>query len=119
MTIAIDFDGVIASYDGWKGKPTFPKPVAGVKFALDAIKAAGDIIIVNTCRKEIEAVRNYMDEYLLPYDYINFNPENEKQGLSDRKIVADVYIDDRAIRFSGNWLDTLSEIDNFKPWWRK
>lgn len=119
MTIAIDFDGVIANYEGWKGKPTFPKPVDGVKFALDAIKAAGNIIIVNTCREETAAVKNYMDEHLLPYDYINFNPENIEQHLSPSKIRADVYIDDRAICFKGKWLDTLAELDQFKEWWRK
>lgn len=32
-------------------------------------------------------------------------------GLSNTKYPADVYIDDRALRFQGNWEDTGKEVE--------
>lgn len=119
MTIAIDFDGVISNYTGWKGVPTLPGPIPGARESIKFLRAAGNKIIVHTCRSDIDAVKHYLDEYMIEYDYINFNPDNESLFLNDKKILADLYIDDRAIHFNGSWTDTLSKIDEFKPWWRK
>jgi hypothetical protein len=30
--------------------------------------------------------------------------------------MADIYLDDRALNFRGNWVDSLKEIDGFQVW---
>ncbi len=117
--IAIDFDAVVSEYYGWQGKGVFGVPVKGAKESLDWLKQAGYRVIINTSRQETWLIAEYMEKHSIPYDYINFNPENVRLHLSPVKVVADVYIDDRALRFDGNWKKTLLEAVHFKPWWKK
>ena len=119
-TIAIDFDATIAIYTGWKGKGVFGPPVPGVKEALERFRKEGALIIINTTRSEIDEVRKYLQEHHLPFDYINYNPANQEQQLSGAKVLADVYIDDRAIGFGGRWTDEYVErVLSFKPHWKR
>lgn len=119
-TVAVDFDGVISAYTGWKGKGIFAAPVAGCKDMLDKLREEGWVIIVHTTRSETDQIITYLAENQIPYDYINYNPKNVEQGLNQGKPLADVYIDDRAIRFGGNWDENLlNAIHNSDPWWRK
>lgn len=57
-TLAVDFDGVIANYDGWNG------PV--VK-ALCDLSAEGWKIVVYSTRGEDE-IRGYLARHIIPYD---------------------------------------------------
>ena len=120
MIIAVDFDGVISFYDHWKGKGVFGAPVKGCQEALSYLKEQGHTIIVYTCRLEIDKVQEYLLAHGVPFDYINYNPDNYKQMLHPAKIVADVYIDDRGVCFQGQWdKEFVSQIVNFKPWGKK
>ena len=120
MNIAIDFDGVISSYSGWKGKGVFGDPIEGVKEALVALKGNNHTIIINTTRLEIDLVAAFLKKWEIPYDHINLSPRNQEQMLHPAKQAADVYIDDRAVCFQGKWdEDFLKQVKNFKPWWRK
>lgn len=113
-TIAVDFDGTIAKYDGWSGIGEFGEPIENAKWALDLMKEKLDYtIIIHTCRLEIPAVREYLVKHNIPFDYINHNPENIEFDLNPLKIKADVYIDDRAIRFTGSWSETIGELTRF------
>ena len=119
-TIAIDFDGVISEYNGWRGKGVFGPPTPGVLYALTQFKETGYIVIVYTCRLEIDLIKEYMEKHNLPYDYINFSPVNIIQDLHPAKVAADVYIDDKGLRFIGSWsLAFINEVLEFKPWWRE
>jgi hypothetical protein len=120
MTIAIDFDGVIAEYRHFKGKGVFGTPIEGVKEALTEFREAGHIIIINTTRLEVHQIAEYMELNGLPYNYINFNPKNIEQLLHPSKVLADVYIDDRGVTFSGKWSpEFIDMVLNFKPYWRE
>jgi hypothetical protein len=120
MIIAVDFDGVIANYDEWKGRGIFGKPVEGVAVGLIYLRANGHKIMVYTCRSEIDDVEKYLKVHEIPYDFINHCPENDKNNLHPAKQYADVYIDDRGIRFEGKWdNDFLNAVINFKPWGKK
>lgn len=116
MIIAVDFDGVIANYDTFRGERHCGGPVDGVKVALD--KLDGHTIIVNTCRAGVSDLHKYMERHNLPYSFVNFSPRNVERGLSLSKIAADIYIDDKAICFKGNWAQTLKEIERFKVWYK-
>lgn len=118
-TIAVDFDGVISKYDKFLGKGVFSPPVDGVAKGMQELRDAGWIIIVHTTRSETDCILSYMEKYSIPFDFINYNPKNVLLGLSLGKPIADVYLDDRAIRFDGNWgQDIIDNINNAKEWWR-
>ena len=39
--------------------------------------------------------------------------------ITNIKIPATIYIDDRALKFNGDFGDALAEINNFKTYWEK
>ncbi len=109
-TIICDFDGTIAE---WGKYPEPGSPTSRVKESLQELKDMGFEILISSCRtsnemskhpidKEIEKRR--IEEYLLkheiPYDEV----------LKTDKPIATFYIDDRAIRFNGNWQEVLEQI---------
>ena len=53
----------------------------------------------NDVYKQINDVKEWLRKYQIPYDDITGN-----------KLAAEFYIDDRGIRFEGNWTDTLATI---------
>ena len=114
-TICIDFDGVIASYQGWEGTDKFGDPVPGVQSALKVLRQEGYRIIIFTTRKVTAALKKYLKDNDITYDYINRNPDQPKDAGTD-KPVADIYLDDRAVCFRGNWKYALNDIAYFRPW---
>lgn len=111
-TIAVDFDGVIAEYDGWKGTGVLGAPRLDVVAALRALRGEGWKIVIFTTRGEAE-ISAYLSEHQIPHDEINRNSDYKTQGL---KPVADVYWDDRAVRYSGNAQKDLELIRGFRTW---
>ena len=119
-TIAIDFDGVISDYRGWKGKGNFAPIIPGAKDRINSLFEEGWTIIIHTTRSETYLVARFLSANGVKFNHINKNPENEKLGLSREKPIADVYLDDRAIRFLGSWDENLmKEIKESQPHWRK
>lgn len=115
QTICVDLDGTIAHYTDWQGEDTFGSLVPGSREALESLKAKGWLVIVHTTRASKSKVEEYLKSHGVPFDYINenpFQPENARGG----KIYANVYVDDRAIEFSGDWKKTLLQIESFVPW---
>lgn len=101
LTIAVDFDGTLCSH-------AFPeigehnrihRRIA--KF-LTFEKEKGAKLILYTCREDLPE-RKYLSEavewckkvYGLEFDYINENPQNPFGN--GRKVMADLYIDDRSL----------------------
>ncbi len=118
-TIAVDFDGVISKYDKWLGRGVFGDPVDGIGALLWLLRAEGWIIIIHTTRSEVDLVKKYLLYHAIPFDHINFNPENVDQGCGLSKPLATVYLDDRAVCFNGDCKKAYNDIVNFKPWYRK
>jgi len=117
-TICIDFDGVISDYkSGWQGLGVYGKPIPGVDRATKWLKDHGWFIIINTCRDEDEQIAEFCKQNNIWFDSINENPNQPKDGSS--KPMADVYLDDKAIGFTGDWGMTLDKIECFKPWWEE
>jgi hypothetical protein len=101
-TIAVDFDGVIASYDeGYQGVDVFGQPIPGASETLQALKDEGWRVIIYTVRQDTPALYSYLENNQIPFDYINHNPDSP-ESTNRGKPLADVYLDDRAIRFT-NW----------------
>lgn len=107
----IDFDGVIADYsEGFQGVCVYGKPMPGAAGALCRLAADGWRIIVLTARRDAETpfIERYLDKHGIPYSTV-----------TTRKPSAHVYVDDRAIRFDGDWEKTLREILGFEPYYHR
>lgn len=93
--IAIDFDGTL-----WETNwPRLVRPILPVIEMAKARKAAGDKLILWTCREgaELDAAVEACRNYGLEFDAVNDNlPElKEEWGNNPRKVAADVYWDDK------------------------
>jgi hydroxymethylpyrimidine pyrophosphatase-like HAD family hydrolase len=111
-TIAVDFDGVLAEYDGWKGPSVLGPPRSDVLEVLRILREEGWKIVVYTTRAE-EDISGYLRQHQIPYDEINKKSAYRNSGS---KPVATVYWDDRALRYTGNAFDDLQNIRGFRTW---
>lgn len=109
--IAFDFDGVLAKYDGWEGYQHLGEPIDGMRKVLQQLKSDGWKIIIYTTRGNAE-IAEWCKKYDMLYDYINMNPEI--QGQNPGKPVASIYVDDRAIRFTGDAKKLMKDIREFE-----
>ena len=107
----VDFDGVIADYgEGFQGVGAYGEPLPGVAGALHRLAADGWRIIVLTARQnaEVPFIQRYLDKHGIPYSKV-----------TTRKPNAHVYVDDRGLRFDGDWKKTLREISEFEPYYHR
>lgn len=111
-TIAVDFDGVIANYDGWEDIGTFGPPREDVIDTLMTLRNEGWRIVVYSCRPSSE-IAPYLVENSVPFDEIN---QNSSSSTGGPKPVATVYWDDRACQYSGDARKDLEIIRNFRTW---
>lgn len=115
--ISFDFDGVLATYNGFAGKDDIKEPNVEVVKAITLLKKKGCQILLHSTRGD-EFLKMYCQMYSIPVDYINRQPHQE--GDNPGKPIAFVYVDDRAICYKGESAETLvSEILNFEPYWKK
>ncbi len=111
-TIAVDVDGVLAEYDGWKGPGVVGKPREDVVKALRILRGEGWKIVIHTTRSELE-IMSWLEQHNIAYDEVNRNSAYQNSGS---KPVATVYWDDRAVRYSGDGMKDLGEIRGFRTW---
>ncbi len=114
-TIAFDFDGVIAKYEGFKGVHDVAEPIMEVVKAITLLKEKDFKILIHSTRGD-DFLKSYCEKFSIPFDYINKRPD--RQGENPGKPVAYVYVDDRAICYNGQDAQALvGEIENFKAYW--
>jgi hydroxymethylpyrimidine pyrophosphatase-like HAD family hydrolase len=123
--IAVDFDGTIADFKF----PAIGDPKPGAREALEAFRAMGYRIMIYTCRTSryypeifatsddynenvmgrttVVAMKNWLDEHQIPYDDIDDG--------SLGKPLANVYIDDKGLRFSDNWEEIQTWVTQYQP----
>lgn len=107
----IDFDGTLCKFAFPDIGPIEPD----VKEALEILKKAGYTTKIHSCRTatywnqederkiHIQLMQDFMERHSLPYDEIILSPTMDKP-------IADVYIDDRAIKYNNNWLQIAREL---------
>lgn len=100
MIIAVDFDNVIYDHDGvWRAGELTRDPVLGAPESLASLRAAGHKIVINSTRNwnkhHRERIAAWMQLHGIQYDEI-----------PTHKPCADVYIDDKAMRFT-TWPEAL------------
>ena len=103
-TVAIDLDGCLAYYDGWRGPGYIGPPIDTMVLVCHWLHARGYRIVVNTCRlnrtnneeysvdteKSLGTIRKWLNDHKLPFVEIS---------LDAGKPFAHAYVDDRAVRF--------------------
>lgn len=107
-TVCLDFDGVLHSYrSGWCGAEVIPDPpIHGTREAIMRLRQQYRVVVLSARCHTAEgrqAVSNWLERHGIVVDEI-----------CEHKPPAHVYIDDRAIRFRGNWGDTMDELREFR-----
>lgn len=112
-TIAIDFDGVIHKYSkGWFDGSCYDEPFEGAFVTIGKLMLAGYSVFIHTTRDSDQVIK-WFEKWKSPFevwkipDHEKFWNNNTTIGVTNRKLPAIAYIDDRAIKFDGNWKDIL------------
>jgi hypothetical protein len=108
QTVCLDFDGVIHSYrSGWQGATNIPDPpIHGTAAAIDHLRKHYRVV-VHSARCASPEGRQAVSTWLAKHGI-------EVDDVCEHKPPAMVYIDDRAIRFEGNWSDTFIALAQFR-----
>lgn len=97
--VLVDFDGVLATRRQQRGQ--LQKPILNAVSSVNALKDRGYEIYVFSTRATNG--RRYISDWLKKH--------NIKHDLiTNVKFDADYYIDDKAIKFDGDWSKTLDAI---------
>lgn len=112
-TVVMDLDGVIHSYtSGWKGETVIPDPpVEGIREAIAELRTTHRVVVVSSrCQSSpgVRAVEEYLEKNGIEVD-----------GVSSKKPPAVVYIDDRAITFTGDTVTLPEQVRKFRTWQEK
>lgn len=114
-TVCIDLDGTLIHYEEWQGEEHFGHVLPGASDATKILHEKGWYIIIYTTRANKSILTKFLSDNKIEFDAINENPY-QPQNAKGGKPIADVYVDDRALCFKGNWQQTVKEITKFKPW---
>lgn len=104
-TICVDFDGVLNEYDGYE-EGDLGEPLTGSKEFIKELRKKYKVVILTIRPKE--QVSRWLNNNGFP-----------SMKVTNRKVPAVAYIDDRAIQFKGNYKKVISRLKNFKPYWAK
>ena len=106
LTVAIDFDGVLNTYDGWNGVDDLFEPREGVWHFLALLNEKYDVVIFTN--RDTFKVWEWLVEFRLA-EYVS--------RVTNVKPRAFVYVDDRALKFDGDFDSALREIGCFTTHW--
>lgn len=104
--ILIDLDGVLNTYNGTYNENNIPEIKEGAKEFLTDLSNDYEIILFTSRNKILSSkwlIENGIDKYI--------------SDITDRKELSLLYIDDRCIRFEGNYKKLREEINKFKTWY--
>jgi hypothetical protein len=110
-TLALDFDGVIHAYrKGWHDGTIYDEPVDGAFDAIRQLMTTYAVFIHTT--REPGQVANWLRSHGFTATTDDSGPFWNERGIlliTNRKLAAVAYIDDRAIRFT-SWPQALSDL---------
>jgi hypothetical protein len=107
-TVCLDFDGVLHSYrSGWCGAEIIPDPpIHGTREAVMRLRQLYRVVVFSSRCHSVEG-RMAVEAWLKKHDVV-------VDEVCEHKPPAMVYVDDRAVRFRGDWDDLLQEIRQFR-----
>ena len=104
--IMIDLDGVLDNYTRYSDE--IPEIRIGAKDFVKTLSKDYELVLFTTRNSKQALVwlqKNKIDKYF--------------SNVTNVKIPAYIYLDDRAIKFNGDYNKTLDEINNFKTYWNE
>jgi hypothetical protein len=105
-TICLDHDGVGNDYAGHFDAADLGKINPELKpFVLELRRRGFDVVVLST--REPESLKAWYHDNGVPVD-----------DVTNIKVPAVAYIDDRGITFKGSFLEVLSQLETFEPWWK-
>lgn len=119
QTIAVDFDGVIHKYSkGFNGGEIYDKPVRNAFKGIQYLQKMGFAVYIHSTRDPqqiIEWMENHAPEIKcaqVPSTDFFWN-YTDVVGVTDRKLPAVGYIDDRAVPFGRGGMMSWSDVVTF------
>ena len=107
--ILIDLDGVLNCYCGEYDEEFIPEVREGAREFVERLYSLGRFnLVLFTTRNLLLVSRWLVDSNL--YSYFS--------NITNVKLPAFLCIDDRAIRFEGDYDDMYEKIVNFRPYWK-
>lgn len=106
-TLLIDLDGVLNEYKGNFDKDYIPPIKEGAEDFLKELSNDYEIKIFTTRNKILTA------KWILDNNLREFIAD-----ITNIKELCYLYIDDRCIKFDGNFKETINNIQNFKVWYK-
>ena len=103
-TICVGFDAVLNEY-GYEERD-LGEPLTGSKEFIKELRRKYKVVILTSRSKE--QVIHWLSNNGFP-----------SMKVTNRKVPAVAYIDDRAIQFNGSYKKVISRLKNFKPYWAK
>lgn len=116
-TVAVDFDGVIHAYSkGWQDGSIYDEPIPGSLEALHKLMDDGLAVFIHTTRAAYP-VAQWLEErgvpavveLNVPGQVREFWNDTSRVLVTNRKLAAVAYIDDRGIRFE-SWEQALADL---------
>ena len=107
-TILIDLDGVLNTYTGNYNKDNIPPVKDGAKEFISNLAKEFNLKLFTTREKELAL--KWLTDNGLGDMFVDVTNIKEPSFL---------YIDDRCIRFDGDYEKLQAEIDAFEVWWKK
>ena len=107
--VCVDLNGVLDAYRGWQGEHHWDPPAPGARDFLATLRARGCRIVLFTTRYYRDAWR-----WLETYGLADFIDE-----VTDRKPPGDVFLDDHAVPFGGDYEQALRQVERFTPHWQR
>ena len=113
QTIILDFDGVIHSYtSGWQGATAIPDPPTdGAREAIARLRERYEVVVVSSrCYQDggRSAISVWLDKHGIVVDRV-----------TDEKPPHVCVVDDRALRFEGDWQAVLEGVERASVPWNK
>lgn len=136
QTIAVDFDGVIHAYTrGYQDGSIYDEPIKGAFETIGKLIDQGFAVYVLSTRKPRQ-MRKWLRDHVITYDpfvpagvdekikiygfEVEIVPRRAKfwnkpgvLGVTNRKIPAIAYLDDRAVFFGGDWDKAYADLTEF------
>ena len=106
-TILIDLDGVLNEYKGNYDKNFIPEPKFGATKFLEELSKNYELKLFTT--RDSKLATTWLHKNNL-YKYFS--------DVVNTKVPAWLMIDDRCLKFEGNYDLLCSQINNFKPWYK-
>ena len=107
-TILIDLDGVLNNYNGFQ-ENNIPQIKEGVEEFLQKLYISDEYEIVLFTTRNLLLVSKWL---------IENNIDKYFKDITNVKLPAYIYIDDRAIQFNGDFEKLYDEIKDFKVYWK-